>query len=172
MSNTKKRANLQEENIDARITTLDFTCAHRSLLGRKKLPMRMEGTTIRQKQCTYEQDKAFGWCSNPQRLWIHPMDNRRLEVDVKNTQHVGRMQQNSKDHQTHFAPSPPLHCFLPKYSSQRKKPNQNHKPPTKYPTIQKTKTLRLNNIHTPSSSPNTQEKNPKTPPPSKESNCN
>ncbi len=105
--------------------------------GKKELPMRMEGTTIRQKQCTYEQDEAFGWCSNPQRLWIHPMDNRRLEVDVKNTQHVGRMQQNSKDHQTHFAPSPSLHCFLPKYSSQRKNPNQNHKPHTKYPTIQK-----------------------------------
>jgi hypothetical protein len=32
--------------------------------------------------------------------------------------------------------------------------------------------LRLNNIHTPSSSPKTQEKNPKTPPPSKESNSN
>ncbi len=126
-------------NIDARITTLDFTCVHRLLLGRKKLPMRMEGTTIRQKQCTYEQDEAFGWCSNPQRLWIHPMDNRRLEVDVKNTQHVGRMQQNSEDHQTHFAPSPPLHCFLPKYYSQRKKPNQNYKPHTQYPTIQKKK---------------------------------
>ncbi len=49
------------------------------------------------------------------------------------------MQQNSKDHQTHFTPSPPLHCFLPKYSSQTKKPNQNHKPHTKYPTIQKKK---------------------------------
>jgi hypothetical protein len=43
---------------------------------------------------------------------------------------------------------------------------------TQYPTIQKKKALRLNNIHTHYSSPNTQEKNPKTPPPSKESNCN
>jgi hypothetical protein len=106
----------------------------------------MEGTTIRQKQCTYEQDEAFGWCSNPQRLWIHPMDNWRLEVDVKNTQHVGRMQQNSKDHQTYFAPSPLLHCFLPKYSSQRKKPNQitNHTPSIQ--PSKKKKPLRLNNI--------------------------
>jgi hypothetical protein len=137
---------LQDENIDARITTLEFTCAHRFLLGRKKLPMQMEGTTIRQKQCTYEQDEAFGWCSNPQRLWIHPMDNWRLEVDVKNTQHVGRMQQNSKDHQTYFAPSPLLHCFLPKYSSQRKKPNQitNHTPSIQ--PSKKKKPLRLNNI--------------------------
>jgi hypothetical protein len=36
----------------------------------------------------------------------------------------------------------------------------------------KKKGLRLNNIHTPSSSPKTQEKNPKIPPPSKESNSN
>ncbi len=36
----------------------------------------------------------------------------------------------------------------------------------------KKKTLRLNNIHTPYSSPKTQENNPKTPPPSKESNSN
>lgn len=52
---------------------------------------------------------------NVWRLQLHSSHNWGLEVDIKDAEHIKRVQNHSQNNQTHFTPSPSLHrsCSFP-----------------------------------------------------------
>lgn len=60
---------------------------------------------------TYEENETIGRRPNAERLRLHATHNWRLEVDIKNAEHVQRVQHHSQHHQHRFSPLHLSLCF-------------------------------------------------------------
>ena len=66
---------------------------------------------------TYKENETIGRRLDTKRLRLHPSHNWRLEVDVKNAEHVQGVQRHSQYHEHDLSRLPPLHRPPPDRSS-------------------------------------------------------